>query len=301
MIFHMSKWDWLVLVPVAAILALVLALTAFAGAPANAAANAAANTAAISASAATTGQQDQAPVCKSCHAVEDAAWEASTHAKAGATCESCHGEYKQGHPAGETMTLPMDSKTCRSCHSEIFAKWENSQHGAKNVDCYDCHVAHSQGLRLEPAEKLCSACHTDEETKLAHGVHNISGINCVSCHMKPEPAATTGASGMAQVSNHSFTVASDVCAGCHSGSIHSEASAKAVEVNAKAEETVQQVAAQTQRISELEAQVNADQQRLNDFRNIAIVSMGLMLGLGGAVGLIVGVGATTLLNRRKRQ
>lgn len=291
MIFRMSKRDWLVLVPVAAILALVLALTAFAGTPTNA----------VSAPAAATGQQDQAPLCSSCHAVEAAAWDASSHAKAGATCESCHGEYKEGHPAGETMTLPMDSKTCRTCHSEIFTKWEDSKHGAKNVDCFDCHLAHSQGLRLEPAEKLCSACHTNEQTKLAHSVHNISGINCVSCHMKPEKSAAPGASGMTKVSNHSFVVASDVCAGCHSGSIHSEAGAKAAEVSTKAAETVQQVAAQTQRIAELEAQVNADQQRLNDFRNIAIVSMGLMLGLGGAVGLIIGVGAAALVNRRKGQ
>ena len=300
MMRRMSKRDWLVLVPVAAILALVLALTA-AGAPANAPTNAAAIAAPISAPAATAGQQEQSPVCKACHAVESTAWEESTHAQAGATCESCHGAYKQGHPAGETMTLPMESETCRTCHGETFAKWEDSKHGSKNVDCFDCHVAHSQGLRLQPAEKLCSACHTDEETKLSHEVHGISGITCVSCHMKPEKVATHDGSGTTMMSNHSFLVASDVCAGCHSGSIHSEAGAKAEQVSAKAEETVQNVAAQAQRISELEAQVNADQQRLSDLNNIAVVSMGLMLGIGGVVGLIVGIGATTLLSRRKAQ
>jgi formate-dependent nitrite reductase cytochrome c552 subunit len=154
---------------------------------------------------------------------------------------------------------------------------------------------------LEPAEKLCSACHTEEETKLSHEVHGISGINCVSCHMKAEKVPSADGSGTTTMSNHSFQVASDVCAGCHSGSIHSEDSAKAVQVSTKAEETAQQVALQTQRIAELEAQVNADRQRINDFRNIAIVSMGLMLGVGCVVGLIVGVGATTLLSRRKVQ
>ncbi len=292
----MSKRDWLVLAPVAAILALVLVLTAVA-APANAAPPAAP----AGATAASVGQQDQAPICKGCHAVESTAWEASTHAKAGATCESCHGEYKQGHPAGETMTLPMESKTCRTCHGEIFTKWEASKHGSKNVDCFDCHVAHSQGLRLEPAEKLCSACHTDEQTKLSHEVHGISGIDCVSCHMKPEKVGTADASGMTSMSNHSFLVASDVCAGCHSGSIHTENSAKAEQVSSKAEQTVQQVAAQTQRIAELEAQVNADQQRITDLRNVAVVSMGLMMGLGAVFGLIIGVGAMALVNRRKAQ
>ncbi len=290
----LSKRDWLVLVPVAAILALVLALTAVTS-PVNAAPSTQ-----TSAPAANAGQQGGDSVCKACHQVESTAWEASTHAKVGATCESCHGEYKQGHPNGETMTLPMESKTCQTCHADVFKQWQTSQHGSKNVDCFDCHVAHSQGLRLEPAEKLCSACHTDEQTKLSHQVHGISGINCVSCHMKPQTTAAGGAKQMA-MSSHTFLVASDVCAGCHSGSIHSDASAQAQQVSAKAEQTVAQVAAQTQRIGELEAQVNADQKRISDMTNIAVVSMGLMLGLGGAVGLVVGVGVTALLNRRKSQ
>lgn len=287
---YLSKRDWLVLVPVAAILALVLALTAV-GTPVNAAP--------ANAPAANVGQQDQDQLCKTCHAVESTAWEGSTHAKAGATCESCHGAYKQGHPAGETMTLPMESTTCRTCHTEIFTKWEQSQHGAKNVDCFDCHLAHNQGLRLEPAEKLCSACHTDEETKLSHAVHGISGINCVSCHMKPENLPTANGEAPTATSNHTFLVASDVCAGCHSGSIHSAASAQAQQVSAQAEQTVAQAAANSARITELEAQINADQQRITDLTNIAVVSMGLMLGLGGAVGLVIGVGVTTLVNRRK--
>ncbi len=125
---------------------------------------------------------------------------------------------------------------------EHLQRLGSKQAGSKNVDCFDCHVAHSQGLRLEPAEKLCSACHTDEETKLSHEVHGISGINCVSCHMKPEKAAQPDASGKTEMSSHSFLVASDVCAGCHSGSIHNEASVKASQLSIKAEETVQQAA-----------------------------------------------------------
>lgn len=294
---RMSKRDWLVLAPVTVILALVLALTAL-GAPVNAAPSAAANAAPAGASVASVLQQAQTPVCETCHAVESAAWRASSHGKAGASCESCHGEYKEGHPAGETMTLPMESKTCRTCHTDIFTKWENSQHGAKNVDCYDCHLAHDQGLRLQPAEKLCSACHTEEETRLSHAVHGISGINCVSCHMKPEKVVAADGS-TSTMSNHSFLVASDVCAGCHSGSIHSESSAKAAQLSVKAEQTVQQAAQQTQRISELEAQINTNQQRIEDLRNAALISMGLMMGFGGVVGLLLGVGATTLLSRRK--
>jgi hypothetical protein len=119
--------------------------------------------------------------------------------------------------------------------------------------------------------------------------------------MKQEKLPTESGAATVSMSNHSFLVASDVCAGCHSGSIHSEAGVQAEQVSAKAEQTVQQVAAQTQRISELEAQVNADQEQIDNLRNIAIVSMGLMLGIGGVIGLIIGIGATTLLSRRKAQ
>lgn len=277
---RLSKRVLLRLAPVALILAMALA---FGG----------------TAAAATSGQ-DAAPVCKSCHAVEDAAWAASPHGQAGATCETCHGEYKEGHPASGTMTLPMASEACETCHVTQFAEWKNSEHGDKNVDCYDCHKAHDQGLRIEPEAKLCSACHTDEETQLAHGVHGISGVNCVACHMSAETAQAADGSTKS-MSSHTFTVASDICAGCHSGEIHSETAAKAAQKSTQAEEAVKYAAEQGQRIGELEAQVNADQQQINNLRNIAVVSMGLTLGVGGALGLIVGVAAATLVSRRKQQ
>lgn len=292
MIRRMSTRDWLALAPVAIILVLILALSGTA--------SAAPAAAPASSSQSAPAQQDNAPVCKTCHAVEDAAWQASTHAKAGATCESCHGAYQEGHPNGATMTLPMESETCRGCHESTFADWETSQHGDKNVDCFDCHLSHSQGLRLEPQEKLCSACHTEEETQLAHNVHGISGINCVSCHMSKQPAKAADGS-TTSMSSHNFTVASDICAGCHSGSLHGETSAKAAQKSVQAEEVVKVVTEQTRRIAELEAQVNADQEQIRNLRNIAVVAMGLSLGVGGAMGLIVGVAAATLVSRRKQQ
>lgn len=292
MIRRMSSRDWLALLPVAIILVLVLALS---GTVSAAPAAERAGSPASSASA-----QDGAPVCKTCHAVEDAAWQASMHAKAGATCESCHGEYKEGHPTNDTMTLPMESTTCQECHASTFTDWENSNHGDKDVDCFDCHLAHSQGLRLEPQEKLCSACHTKEETQLAHNVHGISGINCVSCHMTPQTTKAADGSTTSG-SSHTFTVASSICAGCHSGSLHGETSAKAAQKSTQAEENAKFVAEQGKRIGELEAQINADQQQIRDLRNLAVVAMGLTLGVGAAMGLVVGVGAATLVSRRKQQ
>ena len=109
MIRRLSTRDWLALLPVALILALMLAATAGAAT-------------ASAAPAPSVSAQDNAPVCKTCHAAEEAAWQASTHAKAGATCESCPGAYKEGHPASGTMTLPMDSTTCKTCHDEFRNK-----------------------------------------------------------------------------------------------------------------------------------------------------------------------------------
>jgi hypothetical protein len=282
MIRQLTSPRWLTILPVAIIVVLAFAAGA-AAAP-----------------AATPASQSNGPACETCHAAQSAAWQNSTHGAAGATCESCHGEYKEGHPASGTMTLPMESETCKTCHASTFADWENSSHGDKNVDCFDCHKAHDQGLRIEPQQKLCSACHTKEETQLAHNVHGISGINCVSCHMAPQTmkaADGTTKSG----SSHQFTVASNICAGCHSGSLHGEASAKAAQKSVQAEEGVKYAAEQSRRIGELETQVNAAQEQVKNLRNIAVVSMGLTLGVGGAMGLIVGVAAATLVSRRKQQ
>jgi formate-dependent nitrite reductase cytochrome c552 subunit len=198
------------------------------------------------------------------------------------------------------MTLPMESDACQTCHASTFADWENSSHGDANVDCFDCHKAHDQGLRIEPQEKLCSACHTKEETQLAHNVHGISGINCVSCHMAPMTAKAADGSTKS-ASSHQFTVASNICAGCHSGEVHGEASAKAAQKSIQAEDAAKNAAEQGKRIGELEAQVNADQQQIKNLRNIGVVAMGLTLGVGGAMGLIVGVAAATLVSRRKQQ
>lgn len=285
MIRRLSTRRWLIVAPVALVLVLMLALSASA-APATDA-------------VATAYAQTSGPACDTCHAVEAASWQESPHANAGATCESCHGEYQAGHPDGATMTLPMESETCRGCHEGTFTDWENSEHGDKNVDCYDCHLAHSQGLRIEPQEKLCSACHTQEETQLAHSVHGISGINCVACHMSPQ--TTTAADGSQQISaSHMFTVASDICAGCHAGDIHSDASAKAAQKTVQAQEVVKAAAEQGERITELEEQVNADQQQIKNLRNLSVIAMGLTLGVGGALGLIVGVAAVALISRRKQ-
>ena len=160
---------WVVILPTLIILAVVLLLTeTTSAAPSPAHPRVASNQLTF---------QEQQPLCQTCHPDEYNVWKNSTHAQAtldpvfqaelakshnqddclkchttgfdtgsgkfmseGVTCEACHGTYKKGHPAGQTMTLPMDAETCRMCHEAAFSEWETSQHAA----------AEDRMLRLSP-------------------------------------------------------------------------------------------------------------------------------------------------------
>ena len=141
--------------------------------------------------------QEQQPLCQTCHPDEYSVWKNSTHASAtldpvfqaelakshnqddclkchttgfdtgsgkfmseGVTCEACHGAYKEGHPAGETMTLPIDAGTCRMCHEAAFSEWEKSKHAA----------AKDRMLRLSPGAHARGAHrqHRDTLRRLPH-------------------------------------------------------------------------------------------------------------------------------------
>ncbi len=316
--------SWFAVVPTLIILALVLLLTeTTSAAPAAQPAQA---------PAAKLSFQQSQPACQSCHAEEYKVWQGSTHANAtldpifqeqlakghdqaeclkchttgfdsgsgkfmseGVTCEACHGQYKEGHPAAATMQLPMQSDTCKLCHQAVFKDWETSQHAAQQIDCFDCHQAHSQGVRTGDANTLCSACHTDQQTTLAHSIHGISGVDCVSCHMMKETTTTDAASGVhIEASSHSFTVPADVCNRCHSSATHPTGSqqqtagqkAQSPQTGMSEAKQLQQANAQ---IKDLQDEVTALDQRLTSMRSISVVGMGLMLAVGGFFGLVLGI------------
>jgi predicted CXXCH cytochrome family protein len=281
--------------------------------------------------------QEQQPLCQSCHPDEYSVWKDSTHAQAtldpvfqeqlakshnqgdclkchttgfdtgsgkfmseGVTCEACHGAYKEGHPAAETMALPINAGTCRMCHEAAFSEWEASTHAGQKIECFDCHLAHTQGVRTGSTETLCAACHSDEQTKLAHSVHGISGVDCGSCHMAKGMTDTAGATGVqVNASSHSFTVPADVCNRCHSNATHPAGSARintaqtsgAIATGAKQGET-------TARVKELESEVASLAERVNSMRNLAVITMGLALGVGAFFGLLAGVVGMSLWHAR---
>jgi len=328
---RLSAKSWLIVLPTLVILALAILVTGTtSAAPAAVGPREPSNQLTF---------QEQQPLCQSCHPDEYAVWKDSTHAKAtldpvfqeqlsksqnqaeclkchttgfdtgsgkfmseGVTCEACHGPYKEGHPAGQTMTLPIDTTTCQLCHEAAFKDWEKSKHAANNIGCFDCHQAHTQGVRTGSAETLCAACHSDEQTKLAHSVHGISGVDCVSCHMAKETTNTADVAGATiTASSHTFTVPADVCNRCHSDATHPAGNAQIMPAQLSATNVAEtaQIQQSNARVQELETQVSDAQKRLDSLRNIGVIGMGLALGVGGVFGLIIGVAGMSMWLSRK--
>jgi hypothetical protein len=285
-------------------------------------------------------QQSQ-PTCQSCHPDEYAAWKDTTHAKAaldpvfkdefakshnqgdclkchttgfddksgkfvweGVTCEACHGSYKQGHPAGETMQLPMASTTCRVCHQAAFQEWEKSKHAQQKIECFDCHQSHTQGLRTGSAAKLCAACHNDQQTQFTHSIHGIGGVDCGSCHMAKEQKNTAGATATTgaqiEAKSHSFVVPADVCNRCHSNTIHpTNSNLPTSQSMVASRPTGTASPSDFSRETELQGRISELQNRLNALRDAAVISMGLALGFGGFGGLLLGIAGMSLWQRSR--
>lgn len=322
---------WLVVVPTLVIVALVLVLTQTSAASEAAAPQRTLFTHLLF--------QTATPPCQGCHPEQHAAWQGTPHAKAaldpafqhelakshnqaaclqchttgfnidsgqflaeGVSCEACHGPYKPGHPAAETMLLPMESSACKICHSAAFREWEQSGHAARKIDCFDCHLAHSQGLRTGSAEKLCTACHSDQQTQLAHSVHGISGVECGACHMAKETKETATASGVKlAISSHSFTVPAQICNRCHSNTIHASSSGTTNRLSPATITDARQLATAQTQIQELQAELTAANRRIESLQNLSVVSIGLAFGAGGFLGLLTGIGGMALLRKRGTQ
>jgi hypothetical protein len=287
-------------------------------------------------------QQSQ-PACQTCHPEEYADWQNTVHAKAaldpvfkeqfakshnqgdclkchttgfdkssgkfaweGVTCEACHGPYKQGHPAAQTMQLPMESTTCRVCHEAAFQEWEKSSHAQQKIECFDCHRSHTQGLRTGGAETLCAACHNNQQTQLKHSIHGIGGVDCGNCHMAKEQKNTAGGASTAgaeiEAKSHSFSVPTDVCNRCHSNTIHPIGGLSTISRPAAELRSVGDAApamTEADREAELQAQISDLQNRLGALRDAGVISMGLALAFGGFCGLLLGIAGMSLWQRSR--
>jgi hypothetical protein len=95
----------------------------------------------------------------------------STHAKAGKTCNSCHGgdstvaDKKKAHGAGFVgRPSSADSlRMCGQCHRQQLVTFKSGRHlsasGVPRIDCVGCHGAHTVGDLSRTFLNTCAGCH----------------------------------------------------------------------------------------------------------------------------------------------
>jgi len=151
------------------------------------------------------------PVCATCHADQQTAYEHGIHAKAAAAgnanvakCQDCHGNVHEILPASDPkskvahVNIPA---TCGSCHGKQlvmagsgvsaapFSSYEQSVHG-KAVNggsesaavCTDCHGAHDILTGADPKSPIaksnvpatCGKCHSDVQADYAQSIHGTA-------------------------------------------------------------------------------------------------------------------------------
>ena len=115
---------------------------------------------------------------------------------------------------------------------------------------------------------------------------------------------TSGTSGMkVSASSHSFTVPADVCNRCHSSATHPAGNAQIniAQSGVTGAAEVKPAQQTTARVKELETEVTDLETRANSLRNLAVISMGLALGVGAFFGLLAGIVGMSLWHARASQ
>ncbi|RME47150.1 MAG: hypothetical protein D6791_06565 [Chloroflexi bacterium] len=220
-------------------------------------------------------------VCTVCHWLETSQWRSSPHAANEVLCESCHGEYVQGHPDEDVMMLSVDPVLCSECHETNYAAWEQSLHAREDVSCISCHVPHSQTTRLN-SQRLCLTCHDDDVgVTWQRTGHAAAGVTCVDCHLsQPVGAGQQGEEG----SNHVFTmVPSQLCINCHAANLH-----EPVTVNSgKSAMTGGTLASYSSDMQNLPQRLETLQTQNRSLQTWVLIMLGLGLGLGLATGIVL--------------
>lgn len=228
--------------------------------------------------------------CQACHADEASAWQDSPHAQHQVTCNACHGPYVEGHPKAGPMPIDVESESCAACHAETYRQWQSSLHASKGVQCIGCHLSHSQQFRLTD-QALCSSCHRQVSESFTHTTHRAAGVTCIDCHLS---AATSGA--QPALHSHSFAVVTDVCLGCHSQSIHSAAGGPSGLISDRAAISLEPSARETQLTNEVASLTRANR----SLQTLSLVTLGLGLGIGGALGVVFVLVVGAIVQARRR-
>jgi cytochrome b subunit of formate dehydrogenase len=151
------------------------------------------------------------PVCATCHADQQTAYEHGIHARAAAAgnnnvakCRDCHGNVHEILPASDPKSKVAHTNipaTCGSCHgkqlvmagsgvsSAPFHSYEQSVHG-KAVNggseaaavCTDCHGSHDIMTGTDPKSPIakfnvpttCGKCHSDVQSDFVQSIHGTA-------------------------------------------------------------------------------------------------------------------------------
>ncbi len=224
--------------------------------------------------------------CLECHTTGyDAAQ--STYAFEGVTCESCHGPFRQGHPA-EPMPVSPDHELCATCHKTTTDEWLASPHHAAGIECQSCHDPHAQQPLSDSITGLCSNCHKDNGDSFTHGSHANAGLECSNCHMYTSPRTEDPIQGLVPT-GHTFTVGSEACIGCHQDTVHTR-------------DVILELSGEVQTLKDLDTDqlrqlVQEQEQQIGDLEGRASVRLYTGLAQGAIVGLATGAVAAWIVSR----
>lgn len=172
--------------------------------------------------------QGKPGACLVCHTTgyDPATGEAKAE---GVTCEACHGDLVEGHPA-KPMPTDASPSLCGRCHSDArfnWADWQGSTHYQRGMDCTVCHDPHSASLKtIKTAEgmtdytdgsPLCINCHKEVSMDFPYSQHHEKGVSCVQCHVKHLESKDQQAHA---VPDHSFKANIETCNTYHSHQMH---------------------------------------------------------------------------------
>ena len=151
------------------------------------------------------------PLCSTCHADQQTAYEHGIHAKAAAAgnynvakCQDCHGSVHEVLPASDPKSKVAHNnipQTCGTCHSKqlvmassgvssaTFGSYEQSVHGkavaggsGQAAVCTDCHGEHDILTGADPKSPIakanvpatCGKCHSDVQADYVQSIHGTA-------------------------------------------------------------------------------------------------------------------------------
>lgn len=154
-------------------------------------------------------QQPLHELCKACHSETTTDFRNHPHAKAGLSCDTCHGASVAHRESGggsdpERVAAPDEVPAlCGTCHDKpaasiagsaatLLSQYQASKHGVfvaerskvRAPNCATCHGAH--GLRPARAIQLsCNRCHEQlPQACSGEPPAQVSAVRCANCHQR---------------------------------------------------------------------------------------------------------------------